>query len=667
MSTPIECQMPDALVEAKRALLGGQTELARAHLAAVLFVQPEHPPALHLLAMAEAGAQRYPEAVALLVWALSLEPGQWIRRIDLGTVYSAARDWKAAAEQFAAALQHERDHVRALEGYGRALIELGEYEKARSCFARLAVLASGPGPVLGLARAYMRENRFDESAKVLLHAQKACPDVEYLALLGDLYIECGEDVLAREAWESVAELSPGEMGAVEKLVLICWKLGDLESTLAHCRRLIDSGCATLELYSFFVYVLLYSQRETPESIKEACESFGLFLRPAQPARFRPRHSDLEVKRLRIGYLSGEFTGGAAFYFLSPLLGNHDRDAVEVFCYHTRRAFDDQTRWYQGVSNWRDCRGWDDETLLAQIRSDEIDILVDLSGFYPEHRLRIFAHRAAPVQATYPNCPITTGIKEIDYIFTDRWTCPAGSEGQYTEQAVRLPSGYLAYATPAAAPPLSPLPAAANGVITFGLFQRRAKMNAGVWDLIAEIVRQCPGSRLLIQNGDPFLHYSDSHSQRELLREFAARGVDGGRLDFIGACTHLDTLTAMARADVALDTFPYQGQTTTCECLWMGVPVIALSGRAHVARVGSAILQRAGLAELVAETRPEHVRIALRLENDLERLSAMRGSLRDRMRASPVVDGRQLAREVETAYRWMWGNWCAGTLGSLPIE
>jgi len=642
-------------------LLDGQTEVAREHADLALRAHPEQPPALHVLALAEAKANHYPRAAALLVSALELGPEQWVWRIDLGTIYLAARSWGLAAEQFSLALEHDRDHVRALHGYGTALLELGETEKARSCFARLATLQpEAQGPILGLARCYMRKEQFNEAVEILRRALMTHPDgVEYMSLLASTYSACGDNELAREAWERVVTLSPGGIEALGALVLTCWKLGDLEATMKYCRTIIQAGRATAELYSFFVYMLLFDPRETAESIKKACQEFRRFICPPPPAHFRRRPWDAERKQLRIGYLSGEFTGGAAFYFLSPLLGNHERDTVEVFCYHTRQAFDDQTRWYQGVSRWRDCRGWDDKRLRNQIRADGIDILVDLSGFFPDHRLRIFAGRVAPVQAAFPNCPVTTGIASIDYIFTDRWTCPKGSEMQYTERAVRLPSGYLAYAPPPDAPPLSPLPAAQNGNLTFGLFQRRPKMNGGVWDAVAETLHGMPDSRLLIQHGDPTLEDRDSRARRELVHQFSERGIDEGRLDFIGACNHLDTMASMARADIALDTFPYQGQTTTCECLWMGVPVVALSGRAHVARVGSAILQRVGLGELTAETPQDYVRIALNLARDRERLAAMRGTLRDQVRASSLLDGKRLARTVEAAYCWMWRNWCIG--------
>jgi protein O-GlcNAc transferase len=255
--------------------------------------------------------------------------------------------------------------------------------------------------------------------------------------------------------------------------------------------------------------------------------------------------------------------------------------------------------------------------------------------------------------------MTTGVPAMDYIFTDRWTCPPGSERPYTEQPLFLPSGYLAYLPPENSMDSIGLPAAANGVVTFGLYQRRAKMNARVWDLASEILHRVPGSRLLIQHGDPRLDDSNSANRNLLLREFANRGIEDNRLRLIGARTHSESLACMAQADIALDTFPYQGQTTTCECLWQRVPVVALTGNYHVARVGSAILHRAGLSDLAPCSSESYVRCAVDLANDLPRLARLRAGMRDRLLNSTLLDGRNLAREIEQAYREVWGAWCRG--------
>jgi protein O-GlcNAc transferase len=654
-------QNPVSLAEARNALLRGDCRAAQEQTEQILIADNRNSAALHLLALIQALEGRHAEAAASLERALEMNPNQASWHTDLGTIYRATEDWSQAAIHFANACGLCPDDLRAQIGYGRALLELGCHERSAVHFQHAMRLEPGSvAAALGLADALARQQQFDEAAGLLEQTLKSNPGHAAIhRALGEIYSGCGENDCARAHWEAVLETTPGDTEAHAALVSVCWSLGDVEATLAHGRVLIDSGQATIALHSFFLYVLLFSDGQTPGSIKESCEQFGRRIQPIRENRWVPKSNEDPRRRLRVGYLTGEFTSGAAFYFLSPLFAYHDPTEVDVFCYHTRPQLDRRTQWYQRAGHWRDCRDLDDAALKEQLHRDHIDILVDLSGFFPEHRLWIFAERAAPIQVTYPNCPTTTGVPQIDYILTDRWTCPPGHESYYTEEAVRLPSGYLVYSPPEIAPPVKSLPASQDGVITFGLFQRRAKMNAGVWDSIAELLRRCPKSQLLIQNMDPTLDEPDSSTRRELMTAFAGRGIACDRLRLLGARPHPETLALMGEVDIALDTFPYQGQTTTCECLWMGVPVVALSGDAHVARVGTAILQRAGLGGLTAKSREEYIRIALELANDREELFRLRTGMRDRMRQSSIMDGKGLARSVEAAYRAMWGRWCAG--------
>jgi predicted O-linked N-acetylglucosamine transferase (SPINDLY family) len=415
----LEHDCSDPLDEARRALIEGEIPRAQGLLTALSSRHSGNPAIHHLLALAQAADRRYRQAIESLQQALQIDAAQWRWRMDLGTVYSAAGEWSRAAEQFARALEQAPEEPRALLGYGKAALEARDFEKAAACYQKILHMESpSVSARCGLAKAFIGQERFDEADQLLKEALAADPgQIEYLRLLATVYSICGESELAREYWERVATLAPHDLSAVGALVYQSWQLGDLDATLAHARRIIDTGCATVDLHSFYLYLLLYSDKETAESIKTACEAFGQTIERAHAIEFPSPRANSEG-RLRIGYLTGEFMGGPAFYFLSSLLGNHDPEAVEVFCYHTRRVLDDRTMWFQQFGHWRDCRGISDELIRRQIREDGIDILVDLSGFFPDHRLAIFAGRAAPVQATYPNCPITTGVSQIDYIFTD---------------------------------------------------------------------------------------------------------------------------------------------------------------------------------------------------------------------------------------------------------
>jgi protein O-GlcNAc transferase len=646
---------PGILAAARRELAAGRPDTALSLARELLTGAPDDAEALHLSGLIKTCQGRHDEAICFFKRALAIRPDCPAWKNHLAISHAGKGEWGAAAALFVRVLEDDSNDFTALSGYGRALLERGETGAARDYLRQSLFLRPDSVFVLvSLAKALATTGEFEEAAKLLTRASAIAPEkYEPYRLLGRIHAERRASQLARSCWEKVLDLHPDDGEAISELIHCCWGLGDLPATLALSKRLVDDGRANFALHCFWLYARLFDPAETAETMRVSCEDFGRRITPVKTSFFPAPGGDISTRRLRIGYVGSEFHEGAASHFLSPLIGSHEKKEFKVFLYHTGGTFDHRTEWYRQAGNWRDCRQTHDNTLRQYIRRDKIDILVDLSGFLPDNRLKVFASRVAPVQVAFPNCPVTTGLETMDYIFTDRWTCPPGQESQYAEQPVFLPSGYLAYAPPEIAPDITDLPANHNGYVTLGLFQRRAKMNARVWDLIAEVLRRCPGSRLLVQNEDRAMDDPDSVSRGELLREFRERGVPAERLMLVGMRPHAEAMAYMSRADIALDTFPFQGQTTTCECLWLGVPVVALSGSVHVARVGSAILERVGLASLATRTEREYVERAVELAGDLSRLARLRTGMRERLRASTLLDGRNLAREVEEAYRRMW--------------
>jgi predicted O-linked N-acetylglucosamine transferase (SPINDLY family) len=404
--------------------------------------------------------------------------------------------------------------------------------------------------------------------------------------------------------------------------------------------------------------VLHDPVVTPEQLlHEHCEW------PRMHAAHLPRFSSWENspdpgRPLRIGYVCGEFVQGPFAYFLVPVLANHDRGRFEIFSYHSCPFPDAKTAEFRGLSNtWRDISTLDDDSVCELIREDRVDILVDLSGHYPFTRIAVFTRHPAPVQTAFPNYPSTTGVAEIDYILTDRWCAPE-DDCYYAERAWRLDSGYLTYLPPPNLPPVGPLPALQNGVVTFGIFQRGAKLNDGVWDAVAAIVHAVPGSRLLVHNANGDIDNPGSRTSAAIMRVLAGRGIAAPRVKLRGDRPLHEHLEIVSQCDVALDTFPYSGQTTTCDCLWMGVPVVTLAGRAHSARVGASIVARAGLEDWIATSPAEYIDIAVRQAAGLPNLAGLRARLREQISNSPVGDHVRVTRAFETAYRSMWRIWCA---------
>lgn len=363
------------------------------------------------------------------------------------------------------------------------------------------------------------------------------------------------------------------------------------------------------------------------------------------------------RRLRVGLVSPDFKSHPVIRFLMPFLEHHDREQIELFAYAQVSEPDEWTELARKqVDHWRSLVNVSDAVAADLIRGDEIDILVDLAGHTHGNRLMVFARKPAPVQVTYLGYPGTTGLSTMDYRITDALADPRGmTEEHHSEQLIRLPGCAWNYGPDTEILPGQSL-AAHRSCVTFGSFNNLAKVTDRMLSVWARILEAVPGSRLLLKSAG-FLSMDARKRVRETLLSIS--DISGERLDFRGPeDTHESHLALYREMDIALDTFPYHGTTTTCEALWMGVPVVTLAGRTHVSRVGVSLLTNVGLPEFVAESEDEYVRIAVELAENAERLSRYRANLRDQMRGSRLLDAPSFARELEAAFRQMWVSWVA---------
>jgi predicted O-linked N-acetylglucosamine transferase (SPINDLY family) len=362
--------------------------------------------------------------------------------------------------------------------------------------------------------------------------------------------------------------------------------------------------------------------------------------------------------LKVGYVSPDFRTHSVSHFVEPLLRGHDRHEVEVFCYAEVARPDAVTASLKGFADhWQETVGLSDNALAERIRADGIDILVDLAGHTANNRLPLFALRPAPVQVTWLGYPNTTGLETIQYRLVDAVTDPSGEADAWASEAlVRLKDGFLSYSAGRNTPATTAPPCLEAGVVTFGSFNNPAKMSPSTLDAWATLLSRLPHAKLLLK-GKPF---ADSAARAMVLANLTKRGVAAERVELAPWSPGIDAhLATYNRVDIALDPFPYNGTTTTCEALWMGVPVVTLCGDRHAGRVGASLLTQVGLTELIASSVEEYVEIAGGLAADPGRLNEMRRTLRPRMAASPLCDGRSFARRVEAAYRAMWQDWCTG--------
>jgi predicted O-linked N-acetylglucosamine transferase (SPINDLY family) len=450
------------------------------------------------------------------------------------------------------------------------------------------------------------------------------------------------------------ELDPAHARAHNNLGNAWKDQGNLSGAIASYRRALELQPDYVEAHSNLVYTLLFSPEHEARRIYEETCRWSEKHAEALTKSAGPHTNDRSPsRRLRVGYVSPDFRFHPVGRFLLPLLESHDHQHFEVLAYSSVRVPDAVTEeCRRHVDAWRDVLALSDAELADAVRRDRIDILVDLTMHMANGRLLAFARKPAPVQVTYLAYCGTTGLRTIDYRLTDPYLDPPGQDtGIYTERSVHLPETYWCYRAPAAVPPVSPPPVLQTGRTTFGCLNNFCKVSDPALAAWGRILRTTPGSRLLL--------HSRPGAHRLRVGEFFQReGVAQDRVEFLELLPFEEYCRVHERIDIALDPFPYAGGTTTCDALWMGVPVVSLAGRTAVGRGGLSILSNIGLADMAARDVEEYVGLAIALAGDKDRLEKLRGTMRGRMQNSPLTDAPRFARNVEAAYRVMWQEWIA---------
>ena len=410
-----------------------------------------------------------------------------------------------------------------------------------------------------------------------------------------------------------------------------------------------------DVRSSHLWYLHYLPGETRVSLSQGYRRWGRDFAPVGRARTHHPNVPDPDRRLRIGYLSPDFRRHSVSLSFEPILDGHDRTAVEVFGYGHVACPDAVTsRLQQKFDVYRPVWGQDTEAVARQIEQDRIDILVALAGHCTGHRLDVLALKPSPIQVDIGSID-TTGMEQVDYRITDPILDPPEAEPFYAEQLVHLSGGFVSFRPPQESPMVGALPAQANGFVTFGSFNQHPKISGVTLSLWSEILRSIPDSQMILK----FLAGQDAGVREHLWREFERRGVARNRVTLCGELPYLEHLELMGQVDLALDTYPFNGCITSLECLWMGVPVVTLTGQTYVSRVGLDILTRLGLEVFAASDPRQYVAKACAFARQGRDLAAIRSSLRALMLQSPLCQPRRMAGELEQAYRRMWRRWCEG--------
>jgi predicted O-linked N-acetylglucosamine transferase (SPINDLY family) len=472
----------------------------------------------------------------------------------------------------------------------------------------------------------------------------------------EVLTQAGQLDAALDVYRACLREYPQSLDACLGAAGVAVDLWDIERAVAMYEHALQIAPASAAIFSAALFHRHYITPVDVPNVAGAHRQFGAMMREAMPpsgAKF-PAEPHAE-RRLRIGYVSPNFSRHSVGYFIEPVIRCHDRRQFEVFCYYAHPLADDATARMRDLADgWRDIAGDDDREVERKIREDRIDILIDLAGHSKGNRLGVFARRPAPVQMTWLGYPDTTGLATVDLRITDAIADP-GPQAQllHTETLMRLEHCFLCYQPPSDAPPVEAR--APGAAVVFSSFNNIAKLNDETIRVWGEILAAVPGSRLALKSSS--LKFPDTVDR--LLESFERSNIDPARVDLHSwIADRQQHLALYGEIDIALDTFPYNGTTTTCEALWMGVPVVTQAGEAHMSRVGASILGCTGLIELVACDAADYVRIAVALARDPARRSVLRASLRQTLLASPLLDHAGFTRRFEEQCRNAWREWCA---------
>lgn len=646
--------MSSVFSEAQQLHASGRLDAALALYEQCLREAPDDWRALTRLGLLRVQQRRFDLAREPLARAVALNPGGAEAHAWLGEVDRNEGRLEAAVDSYRQALAVQPDFAAAWFNLGLALADLRQPGEAKAAFRRFLELR--PADLRArteLAAIHLSEGEPAAALPLAREVVDRDPGNFQALYQGAIAFDRLAQLRSAIEWfERAARLAPDRADIHNALAVAHHNFAQHEPALRHYRKALEIQPGFAEVHSNLLMALHYvepgdCEAMYAEHLAWAARHCGHIVPTPREDFANPRDPG---RRIRVGYVSPRLAAGPVARNFLPVLLAHDPDGFHVTCYATGSASDEVTREIRSHAHaWRDAGSLDDAAFLALVREDAIDILVDLSGHCPGHRLRVFAQRAAPVQMTWLDYSNTTGLAQIDCFVGDFLQTPVGTPQRYSEELVRLPDTRLCYRPPPGLPAVGPPPAQRNGHVTFGCINRLSKLNEPLVALWSEVLRAVPGSRLLLKG----TAYSSDEVRGAVRERFGRHGIAGERLELRGFTDEARMMAEYGDVDVSLDPFPYNGSTTTCDALAMGVPVVTLAGPALVSRAGLMFLTACGLEKWVARDRDEYVRIAREAALDVPALAQLRPTLRDRLLASPVCDGPRFARALEGIYRAAW--------------
>ncbi len=632
---------------------------------------------------------RHEDAISIFLRGLELRPDDAKLQFNLANTYLDYCDYTSAVRYSQTALQLAPQNHDALFTLGVAQYKLGDYAAAfKTLYSRAEQINDHADTYYFLALSTKALGDIDSTKQLLEHAVELNPyKSEYFIELAYVHRDKLEHALAIQYFERaltlptshVAEiyshigyaylslekfglaldfaqkgvaLKPRNQNTILTLGFTLYKMGRTEEAISRYLEAIELSSDPISIEKDLLFIMQHSANIDEQALFVAHKHYAELLENKVTKRNQIYTNEQNPnKRLRIGYVSADLYDHSLHYFIKPVLEQHDKESVEVYCYYNNIIDDEITRALQAASNhWVSCKNMSDEALATQIQDDAIDILVDLSGHTGGNRLAMFAIKPAPIQITWLGYAGTTGLSAIDYRITDQHLDPLGStEKFHTEQLLRL-SGSATFALDRDLADINALPSMSGKPFTYACLNSHAKFNDETFKIWAEVLRRTPGSRMMFGNAN------DASVKQHLKEKFLAHGIDESRLLLMPKVSFDEFVKLHHQIDLALDPFPYNGGTTSCISILMGVPVVTLQGTRTVSRCGSALMRGLKLDEFVAETTEQYIELAAGMTQRLEHLSGLRETLRTRWYDSSFGNPNRYTRELESNYRAIWNKW-----------
>ncbi|MBX9963232.1 MAG: tetratricopeptide repeat protein [Burkholderiales bacterium] len=669
----------------------GEPQAGAELLRKALALSPDYPPA-HialsqcLLAMGDLAA-----SVDAARVAVNLAPDVSFAHLQCALALAASGDLAAAEAEAHEAVALAPQAAEAHYALGSVLRRLGHYDEADTELQlALELRPSYPEAILERGELLHRVGRFEEAIRIVGPLADSTPPraAAHITLAASL-VQLGRTTAAEEQFRAAIALEPDQplahvllsallvstaklaeaetearktiacapdyAGGWVNLAMALQLQGRMQESVDANRRALALDPASALARSNLLFGMNYLPDSTPEALLTEHRAFGARVDPApdQVPTFADRDRQPD-RPLRIGYVSPDFRDHVVAHFFEPVLTHHDRRSFEIVCYYNNTVVDHVTRRLRERADlWRDIAPLAEDDLVRLMREDRLDVVVDLAGHTARNSLIVLAKRMAPVQMTWLGYPNTTGLGQMDWRITDARADPPGAERDHTERLLRLPDVFLCYDPPAEAPEVGTPPCAQGAPVTFGVFNNFPKITDPMLRVWARIMQRVPGSRMVIKTA-ALRDAAVLASVRERMRN---AGLDLDRVSLAGFTPgYREHLRTVGQVDISLDTYPYHGTTTTCDSLWMGVPVVTLSGDRHASRVGTSLLGLLGLDACIASTEDDYVEIACALAADRERLLELRSTMRQRLLDSPLTDAAGFVRKLEAGYRAAWHEW-----------